>query len=802
MPSDAIDNTFRSSRRIALVSLVTIVGLAVCGLVFTVSALSIQSAGRAYVSGNSLWSKGHNEASYFLTRYSYSGDPRYLQEAREALAIPLGDRQARLAMNEEPADVDSARSALLQGGNHPEDIDDLIWLYLYFSDLPFFKEAVDVWRRADEHIVALKSVAEDLESEYESGNPSVDRLEALREQLAEIRREIRPLDRAFAEILTDGTRQLRDILVFLSIMMLLLVSAGAAALFMWATRNITNTEHKFLATFHHAAVGMAQLTPDEHFFDVNDSLCTILGYSRDYLLNTDLRQITHKEDRSSDAGQFRQLMNNELKSYRVEKRLLCEDGSTLWCKLTLSRVGQYMNIPHHLIAVIEDVSEARRLSSELSHQATHDALTNTINRAEFEIRLREAIRHANVESVQHTLCFLDLDQFKVINDTCGHIAGDALLQQVTEILRQSLRRGDTLARLGGDEFGIIFSACHIEMARELADKLRNALSDFSFLWEGATFNITASMGMVEIDETATDPVKLLKEADTACYTAKDQGRNQIHVYNDSDLAVAARRSEMEWVSRVREAVAKDRLQLCAQFIQSLSRPEELRYEVLVRLIDNDGTIIMPGNFLPAAERYNVATLVDRWVVKSTLAELEQYPEHLARLQACHINLSGQSLSRQDFHEFVAQMLNDYAVPAECICFEITETAAMSNMSEAQTFIESIGRRGCTFALDDFGSGLSSFGYLRSLPVEILKIDGSFVRNIHKDKIHFAMVKSISEIGRLMGKQTVAEFVESGEVLEKLQELSIDYAQGYAIHKPCLLAELLSYRRSTSRHVLY
>lgn len=785
------DHTFNSSRRVALVSLATILLLAASGLVFTLFALNIQSAARAYVTGNGLWSKGQYEATYYLFRYSHSGNPDHLQQARQALAVPLGDHKARLALNKSPPDIETARKGFLQGGNHPEDLDDLIWLYRNFSAFPFFSEAIDIWQRADEHIMALQSVARELEQAYAKGSVSAGRLSQLRERLAEINKEIRPLDRAFSETLNQGVRYLRSVLIFLSVVVLSLICAGATAIFIWATRSIASTENKFQATFHHAAVGMAQLSPDETFMDVNDSLCRVLGYDRSELLNMNLMEITHEEDRNKDADDYRELMKSDLESYTVEKRLLCRDGSISWCKLTLSRVGQYLDVPRYIIAVIEDISEARRLSTELSHQATHDALTNTINRAEFETRMRETIRNASVESVNHTLCFLDLDQFKIINDTCGHIAGDALLQQVTEMLRQNLRRGDTLARLGGDEFGIIFSACEINSARGLAEKLRSVLSDFVFMWEGATFNITASIGLVEIDETANDPVKLLREADTACYTAKDQGRNQIHIYNDMDLAVAARRNEMEWVSRVREAVSKDRLQIWAQLIQSLRRPSELRYEVLVRLIDNDGTLIMPDAFLPAAERYNVATLIDRWVVKTTLSQLEQCPDHLSRLSACHINLSGQSISREDFHHFVQQVLDDHDVPANRICFEITETAAVSNMTEARKFIGSIGRRGCTFALDDFGSGLSSFGYLRSLPVDILKIDGSFVRNMDADDIHHAMVRSICEIGSLMNKQTVAEFVESDAIVTQLREMNVDYAQGYAIHKPVLLDALLS-----------
>lgn len=772
-----------SSRSVALISLIAGLLLASCGLAFTIFSLEIQSAARAYVSGNGLWSKAQFQATYHLSRYSHNGADSDLRRARQALNVPLGDRRARLALDREPPDLEAARQGLIEGGNHPDDIDRLIWMYRYFSDYLFFREAVELWRESDDYILRLAQLADEMEAEFRREQPDREELAGLREDLVNINRELLPLDMAFAETLAAGTRWLNNFLIAASIFVLLLVVAGAITIFLWATRKVAASENKFRATFQHAAVGMAQLYPDEYFAMVNDSLCDTLGYTREEILQNNLPNLTHDPDRGIDAEKFRALMKGDIESYITEKRLLCKNGEPIWCKLTLSRIGNYLNRPEYLIAVIEDVSEARRLSTELNYQATHDSLTGLFNRVEFEHRLNQAIHESVLMGRHNTLCLIDLDQFKIVNDTCGHVAGDALLCEVVKLLSKRLRRGDVLARLGGDEFGIIFAECDIEAARDVGEKLRMALTEFSFIWEGATFNITASLGLVEIDDSIRDTGALLKIADTACYAAKDSGRNQIHVYSESDMQLVARRAEMEWVHRIREAILDQRLLLNGQCIQSLQNAGHWRYEILVRFVDKDGAIIMPADFLPAAERYNVVMLIDRWVVQATLDLMERHPGAIAGMEAVHINVSGQSVSRTEFLEYVENLLDSRAIPAGKICFEITETAVMSSLVDARHFMESLKQRGCHFALDDFGSGLSSFGYLRSLPVDVVKIDGTFVHNMDQDKIHMAMVRSIAEIGHIMKKITIAEFVESDTIRERLASMGVDYGQGYAIHKP-------------------
>ena len=442
---------------------------------------------------------------------------------------------------------------------------------------------------------------------------------------------------------------------------------------------------------------------------------------------------------------------------------------------------------------VRDVTEAYQMAQQMVHQATHDALTELVNRQEFEHRLHRALETARAERVAHALCYLDLDQFKVINDTCGHVAGDELLRQLGGLLQQKVRRRDTLARLGGDEFGVLMEHCSLKHALRLATTLREAVEKFRFAWEDKHFTIGVSIGLVPITESSESIASVLRAADIACYSSKDRGRNRIHVYREDDADLAKRHGEMQWVARIQRALEEERFHLYFQPISPVksSREEGAHYELLLRMHDEEGHTVLPGAFLPAAERYNLATKLDGWVVRTAFEWLACHPEHLERLYLCEINLSGQSLGDGAFLELVIQQLHETAIPPEKVCLEVTETAAIANLTSATHFIQTLKGVGCQFALDDFGSGLSSFAYLKALPVDFLKIDGLFVRGIAHDPTDLAMVKSINEIGHTMGKQTIAEFVENAAILEKLKTrgIGVDYAQGYHIGRPKPIDEL-------------
>jgi diguanylate cyclase (GGDEF)-like protein/PAS domain S-box-containing protein len=442
-----------------------------------------------------------------------------------------------------------------------------------------------------------------------------------------------------------------------------------------------------------------------------------------------------------------------------------------------------------VVLVFQDVSHARRMAREMAHQASHDALTGLVNRREFERRLQRVLATARADHSEGGLCYLDLDEFKIINDSYGHVAGDELLREVGGVLQAHLRKRDTLARLGGDEFGVLMERCSLEQATRVAEALRQALEGFQFAWEGKHFSIAASIGLVPIAEIGQSVSEVLRAADSACYAAKDAGRNCIHVYHEGDKALAKRHGEMQWVTRIPRALEENRFRLDFQPIAQIANPNDEpkdHYEVLLRLNDEEGQIVHPKAFLPAAERYNLAPKIDRWVVSTALTYLACQPDVMENLFLCAINLSGHSFADKEFLGFVTRQLEETGVPPEKLCFEVTESAAIANFAGANRFIRTLEERGCRFALDDFGSGLSSFAYLKNLPVHFLKIDGTFVKGIVDDPIDLAMVGSINEIAHVMGLQTIAEFVENVATLDKLRQLGVDYAQGYALGHPAPL----------------
>jgi diguanylate cyclase (GGDEF)-like protein/PAS domain S-box-containing protein len=434
------------------------------------------------------------------------------------------------------------------------------------------------------------------------------------------------------------------------------------------------------------------------------------------------------------------------------------------------------------VIAFRDVSLSRRMAAEISHQARHDPLTGLVNRNEFDRRLRAALKSARLSGTCHSLLYLDLDQFKVVNDTCGHTAGDELLRQVSSLLKATLRKSDVLARLGGDEFGVLLEDSTPDASRATADALRRAASDLTFSWQEKRFPVAASIGQVDFNDGSMTPIEILSTADAACYVAKDQGRNRVHTYCPQDEALARRYGEMEWIGRINRALEEDRLFLHAQPIFALQGGEVLHREVLLRMRDTDGSTVMPMAFIPAAERYGLMPTLDRWVIRTVLERLSGSSDG----QLFAINLSGASLADDGLAAYVRDALADNGVDPARICFEVTETAAIGNLAKASSLMTELKTLGCAFALDDFGSGMSSFAYLKHLPIDFLKIDGGFVCDLMVDPIDQAMVESINHIGHVMGLRTIAEFAEDDAIVQRLREIGVDYAQGYALARPAPL----------------
>lgn len=428
---------------------------------------------------------------------------------------------------------------------------------------------------------------------------------------------------------------------------------------------------------------------------------------------------------------------------------------------------------------------------ELSHQASHDKLTGLYNRNEFDIRLNQCLGLARTEELHSTLCYMDLDQFKIINDTCGHIAGDELLKKISHKLKSELRDSDFIARLGGDEFGVLLQGCVEEDAIRISTKLLNAVKGFQFSWEGNNFPIGVSIGVAPINPHTLSANDVLSMADVACYAAKDKGRNQIHVYEPDNQELKRKRGEMLWVSQIRQALEEDTFQLFQQLIAPVSQTESPKnhYEILLRINDGEGPLVSPTTFLGAAELYGLMQDIDEWVLKNTFEWMVKNKTVMESIDQMSINLSGQSLSSKNFLDTVISLLTETKVEPEKICFEITETVAIANFESAMKFIDVLKDMGCHFALDDFGSGMSSFSYLKNLNVDYLKIDGSYVRDLVNDPIDRSMVEAVNQIGHAMGIKTIAEFVEDQATLGALSVIGVDYAQGFGIAEPAPLDEL-------------
>ncbi len=444
------------------------------------------------------------------------------------------------------------------------------------------------------------------------------------------------------------------------------------------------------------------------------------------------------------------------------------------------------------VLVFRDVTHARELTAKLNWQAKHDSLTGLMNRSEFETQLHKLLTSKRSSDTIQTFLYLDLDQFKVVNDTCGHSAGDELLRQLSAMLQEGLRDEDFIVRLGGDEFGVLLKNCDKNDGLRIANDIRRKIESFRFAWGDRIFAIGASIGLVDIEGKNLKVEDILSAADSACYVAKDLGRNRVHVHHVDKENASEHQLEMQWASRIQSALDENRFCLYYQKISPVqgSAYKIDHYEVLVRMTGKDGSIIPPGAFIPAAERFNLMANIDRWVIRHIFESLGEVMKIFRnQLPVFCINLSGTSLNSESFLDDVLKLLSESQFPAEKVCFEITETSAIANLNNAIHFIEQFKAKGCTFALDDFGSGLSSFAYLKSLPVDFLKIDGHFVKDIAEDPIDRAFVESINQIGHVMGLTTIAEFVENDAILKTLEDIGVDYAQGYGVHVPAPLADL-------------
>ena len=530
---------------------------------------------------------------------------------------------------------------------------------------------------------------------------------------------------------------------------------------------------------------------DEMKFHVaNPLMATWLGVSETELTAHGRRMpITELFGLAETGALFREHFRTVLegRATRFEMEINPPRGEPRWVEISMNRVR--LNSGELVIGILRDVTERRMLQATLQHHTSHDDLTGLVNRREFQQRLHALVSNAKPRRGSHVLVYIDLDQFKLVNDSCGHLAGDELLRQLGRHLKRLTKQCDVIARLGGDEFGLLLYDQSIEEGMRVAETLRAAMAGYRFAWNGRSFEVTASVGLCSIGNDTVSAEDALSAADAACYVAKDRGRNRVQAYSGG-TACTGRRQEMQWVARLQKALDENRFQIWQQQILDLRRvPGEGagHVEMLLRLIDEDGAIVAPDRFFPAAERYGLMPAIDRWVIQHLLLDGQggHLQAEMARIPATHcaINLSGASLNDDTFMDFLEDALRRTMLAGDRLCFEITETVAVTHFGRTREVMHAIKRFGCQFALDDFGSGMSSFSYLKNLPVDYLKIDGALVRHIAEDAADFAMVEAINRVGAALGLKTIAEFVESEAALRRLREIGVDYAQGYAIHRP-------------------
>ncbi|WP_313455494.1 EAL domain-containing protein [Stenotrophomonas sp.] len=764
---------------------VLLTGMAI-GLV-GISALiqELQAASTAWIVGQSHWSRGQQRATFSLARYIESGNPANLADARAALAVPLGDLDARLAMEQDDLDRERARQGLLRGHNTPADAERLILSFRYLGGMSYFRDAVQFWRRTDHGLLQLQQMADTAEAMHQAGGMPPDVRQAMLLHLQALDRSLQAHANAYSQSLLNTASIVRITTLIVGGLSVLLITVVAVLLARRVRNDLIEKESRFRAAFYQATIGMLKLDVEGRIVEANQSAADMLGYRRDTLIGMTLPELlVEGELVQSPNGAIdwpQQLRPAELRFRRA-------DGSLLWGRSSGTLV-QAPNRPPRVFAMIEDVSQNHALAREVEHQASHDPLTGLINRREIERRLERALLSVRSHGGVHSLCYIDLDYFKLVNDGLGHAAGDQLLRSLSEYLVGAVRDGDWVGRMGGDEFALFLAHAGQEDARQVLQRLMRSLGQAGAAQGEGAPQVRCSVGVVEITAEVADVNWLMSAADSACYAAKQAGRNRIHFYNETREALEERRREAERLARVSAAMAENRMLLFAQRIVWREDPAFLHYEVLVRLRGRDGQLHSPGEFMPAVERYGMSMALDRHVLGLLFRHLQVCPGHVQRLGLCNVNVSAQSITEPSFLAYVSDLLERNRGLARKLCFEVTETAAISNLEQARSFVEAVKARGCRVALDDFGSGLSSFGYLRQLPADMLKIDGVFVRDMDVDPVSRATVRAITEIGRELHMTVVAEWVESDEVADQLQALGVNGLQGYAVERPMALEKM-------------
>jgi diguanylate cyclase (GGDEF)-like protein/PAS domain S-box-containing protein len=781
-----------------------LIAIAALMLSLCVASLSTLSSIRAFVNGEGMWSKAERQAIAELHRFAHSGSADDYLRFRVELAVTLGDRAARLELQSSHPDYTQARNGFLAGRNHPDDVSGMMLLFRLFRHSALLARPIGAWTRADELILQLDEIGLQMRSGVMTAGPGHERVERLLADAEDIHRQVAPLEDEFSASLGSTSRQVMKLLsLSLALCSVVLVGIGAAI-----SRNMIRRSERIASALREAEeqAFVAQARSHVTLQSIADAvLCTNRACEVTYMnaaaeqligwpaaeavgrpLATVLRIVPEPNTYSVTSEIDRILAGEQRAGPATGSLLQGRDGSTTPIHERAAPIRDSHGEVTGIVFVMRDITQERAFAAQLLHQATHDALTGLANRREFEQQLGWAILDQKRTGTDYALLYLDLDQFKVVNDTCGHAAGDELICLVSWAVKQELRAGDVLARLGGDEFGILLANYPQQAALGLAESVRHRISALRFIWEGKVFSTNASIGVLSLTESMSTVGEALSAADQACYMAKDNGRNRVQFYRPDDQEMRARHGEMRWVERLNRAIELDQFALFAQEIRPVGCPvdavESPRFEVLIRMVNSDGTLIAPMAFIPAAERYGLMPRIDRWVIAKACGNLAALRERHGGIPMCMINLSGASVTDPGMVDFVRSQLQKFGLPRQSIGFELTETAAISNLANASQLMHGLKEIGCPMALDDFGSGMASFAYLRGFPVDYLKIDGEFVKDMTTDLVDYEIVEAIHNVGRVMGVKTVAESVENAEILAALMLVGVDFAQGFHIHR--------------------
>ena len=780
------------------------VALVIIQTVLAIGSLQALGALRAFSAGESQWSKGQKDATYALVHYASTGDAKAFLQFQKGLRIPMGDMQARVLLedNGSPARA-QASLLLLQGHNEPEEIDNLIWLTRYFKNTDTISNLLTKWRESDAPLQALQNLGAQIHTSLQHNEPSQSQQQSWLAQINALQSQLADAEQAFSQTLGDSSRKIKSVLWWINIG----VAIVMLVLLIWHTSRLQRDTEQAegaldivseRASTTLAAIGDAVITTNAagDVLYMNRSAEDLLGGSLDQLFMRNLAERMRTPPAGSETifvqDAILDALNGQAQPSDTVFTVYDSHRRARQVKLAYTPISDQPGASE-AVFVFRDVSQEQTYMREMTWQATHDQLTGLVNRYELERRLGQLLSQSHgPNGYSGALMYLDLDQFKVINDTSGHPAGDAMLRAMSTMLQHCVRADDTLARVGSDEFAILLEDCPFEVAKDLAEQIRDAAQHLRIQWGERNLSSSISIGVVRLAPPLDTVEDVFRVADMASFGAKQRGRNTVYAYDPSvDQEIARYVGEMEWVERIKDALEQDRFVLHAQPIEPLSPAADLaagsgqHIEVQMRMRMPDGSLVSPIQFIPAAERYGLMPLVDRWVVNKTLETLAamQKAWPVMPISCCAINLSGMSLGDERLLDFLHHQIEIHGINPRILCFEVTETAAVTHLPNAVRLVKALKAIGCKFSMDDFGSGVSSFGSLKNLPVDFLKIDGAIVADMLREPAHRAMVEAINHLSHALGMKTIAEFATSPEIVEALRDMGVDFAQGYATGTP-------------------